>query len=76
VSCSCLKVPRDLEVRSFAHGGVGVKWSQRGVGAHLLLKNTNREGSTRPTSSRHRALENSSLSSAPLVLFFGCATCA
>src|SRR5215210_7830099 len=29
-------VSRNLEVRSFAHWSVSVKWSQRGVGAHLV----------------------------------------
>ena len=38
--------------------------------------NTKRSASMRPSSSRHRLLKNSSRSSAPLVLFFGCARCA
>jgi hypothetical protein len=61
----------DLEEGSLAYGRIGIQRSQGGMGAHLVLKNTRRPGSIPPTSMRHRLLKNSSLSAAPVDLFFG-----
>jgi hypothetical protein len=59
-------ISRYLEERSLAYGGVGIQRSQGGMGSHLILKNTRREGSRLPSSMRHHNLKNSSRSLAPL----------
>jgi hypothetical protein len=56
---------------ALAYGRVSVEGSQREVWVPISSTNTNCPGSRQPTSMRQSALKNSSLSAAPLDLFFG-----
>ena len=64
-------VSRDLEEGSLTYWRVGVVRGAREVWVPISSTNTNRPGSMRPTSMRHRLLKNSSRSAAPPDLFFG-----